>query len=82
MKAVLEFDLDDADDMRAHLRAVKSLDMALVLWEILYNFNKKGERYIETLKEGDRGYDVLDFFMGQVRGLCDEHGIIIDDLVV
>ena len=30
-KAILEFDLNDPDDQMAHLRAVKSLDMALVL---------------------------------------------------
>lgn len=31
MKAILEFDLNDADDVEAHLRCVKSLDMALAL---------------------------------------------------
>ena len=34
MKATLRFDLDDVDDRMAHLRCVKSLDMALLLWEV------------------------------------------------
>jgi hypothetical protein len=34
MKAKLEFDLNDRDDQMAHLRCVKSLDMAIALWKI------------------------------------------------
>jgi hypothetical protein len=41
MKAILEFDLDDHDDKMAHLRCVKSLDLALFIWDILYQ-KKKG----------------------------------------
>lgn len=34
MKAKLDFDLEDLDDVMAHLRCVKSLDMALTLFKI------------------------------------------------
>lgn len=34
MKAKLEFDLEDLDDVMSHLRCVKSLDMALALYKI------------------------------------------------
>ncbi len=34
MKAKLEFDLEELDDVMAHLRCVKSLDMALALFNI------------------------------------------------
>jgi len=34
MKAKLEFDLNDQEDAMAHLRCVKSLDMAIALWKI------------------------------------------------
>lgn len=34
MKAILEFDLNDPDDVMAHKRCVKALDMALALWDI------------------------------------------------
>ena len=47
-KAKIEYDLNDRDDLFAHKRAVKSLDMALVLWEITHN-TKKG---LEWAMEG------------------------------
>lgn len=34
MKATLEFNLDELDDQMAHLRAVKSLDAFLCLWDL------------------------------------------------
>lgn len=34
MKATVEFDLEDLDDVMAHLRCVKSMDMALALFKI------------------------------------------------
>ena len=32
MKAILEFNLDEPEDEKAHLRCVKALDMACLLW--------------------------------------------------
>jgi len=34
MKAILEFNLNEPDDVSAHKRAVKALDMAIALWDI------------------------------------------------
>ena len=34
MEAIIKFDLNEPDDVRNHLRCIKSLDMACVLWEI------------------------------------------------
>ena len=34
MKAILEFNLDDPEDAKAHLRCVKAFDMALLLSDI------------------------------------------------
>jgi hypothetical protein len=34
MKATLEFDLNEPDDIIKHLRCIKALDMACALWEI------------------------------------------------
>lgn len=48
MKATLEFDLNDFDDRMAHLRCVKSTDMALALWEIRCNLRKKCEHILEN----------------------------------
>jgi hypothetical protein len=57
-KATLEFDLNDSDDMIAHLRAVKSLDMAMALWEIVHN-TKKGLEWSMENKEIDKYDDNL-----------------------
>ncbi len=52
-KGILEFDLNDADDNMAHKRAVKSLDMALALWDITHNTKKALEWTMEG-KEIDK----------------------------
>ena len=46
MKATLTFNLDDIDDRLAHYRCIKSLDMALALWEF--------DKYIRMLSEFER----------------------------
>ena len=33
-KAILKYDLTDMDDKMSHIRAVKSLDMILTLWDL------------------------------------------------
>ena len=33
-KAILKFDLTDMDDKMSHMRAVKSIDMMLTLWDL------------------------------------------------
>ena len=40
-KAILKFDLTDPDDRMEHKRAMQSLDMALALWQIMYNSRKE-----------------------------------------
>jgi hypothetical protein len=80
-KAILEYDLNDSDDTMAHLRAVKSLDMALVLWEMIYNTKKGIQWKIESgeIKEND---DVLEKVYERFWEILYEHGIKIDELVV
>ncbi len=34
MEAIIKFDMNEPDDIRSHLRCIKALDMACVLWEI------------------------------------------------
>ena len=40
-KGILEFDLNEPDDIMAHKRAVKASDMASALWDITHNTKKK-----------------------------------------
>jgi hypothetical protein len=65
MKAILEYDLNDSDDKMSHLRAVKSLDMAICLWEIR---SMKRDNY----DTADQVFDRLDEFFSDNNLLMDE----------
>jgi hypothetical protein len=78
-KATLTFDLNDPDDRLEHLRAIKAMDMALVIWGFVYNSKKGLEYQIEEYSYN--AYQVLDKMLEIFRDSLDEHGIIIDDLV-
>ena len=68
MKAILEFDLNDHDEARAHLRAVKSTDMAIVLFEIQHNLFRGIEENNTSIIE-------------KINDLIHEHGINLDELI-
>ena len=77
MKATLEFDLNEPEDRTEHLRCVKALDMACVLFEIQRNVRKRMTTS-DTPEEYEEGVeDTLNF----INELIEEHGIIIDDLI-
>ena len=48
MRATLTFNLVDPDDCMAHMRCVKSLDMALAMWE----FSVKLRSIVNTSEDG------------------------------
>ena len=79
-KAILKYDLNDTDDAMAHMRAVKSLDMALALWDITHNTKKSIEWSLEG-KELDK-YEVLDMVYEKIYEIFDEHNIKLDDLII
>jgi hypothetical protein len=78
-KAKLEFDLTDPDDVKAHKRAIKSTDMAYVLFE-LFNLHKKMEYTIESKYLKDP-YDVIDLYRQAIGDLLEENDINIDELL-
>lgn len=78
MKAKIIYDLSDRDDLLAHLRAVKSTEMAIVIWEMLNNSYKKLTKYTEVSDDYANGVeDAIDYMIG----LCEENGININDLI-
>lgn len=79
-KAILEFDLNDPDDQMAHLRAIKSLDMALVLWEMAYNAKKSIKYQIEG-NNIECPYEAVDKVFEKIWEELNERGINLDDLV-
>jgi hypothetical protein len=79
-KATLEFDLNEFEDKVAHFRAVKSLDMALSLWEIVHN-TKKGLEWSMEGKEIDK-YVALELVFEKIHEILDEHNINTDELII
>ena len=80
-KATLEYNLDDVDDEMAHLRAIKSLDMALVLWELAYNTKKSIHNQIEFQEIKDP-YEAVDKVFEKLYEEMNERGINLDQLIV
>lgn len=78
-KATLEYDLSDPDDVMEHKRAVKSLDMALALWDIVHN-TKKGLEWSMEGKEIDK-YDALELVYEKIHEILDNHNIVTDELI-
>jgi len=81
MKAILEFDLDDADDRMAHLRCIKSTDMAIVLWKILTNMEESVTYEVNNSKADSEPSDGVYAAFCKIREVCHENGINIDDLL-
>jgi hypothetical protein len=79
-EAILKYDLNDTDDAMAHMRAIKSLDMALALWELLNNSKRTLERAMHE-KEMDK-YEALDMVYERIYELMNEHNIKLDDLII
>ena len=79
MEAILKYNLDDFDDRKAHLRCIKSLDMAYVLFEFLRNSRKKIENR-EYSKDSDV-FDGIEATYSEFYKLLEENGINIDELI-
>jgi hypothetical protein len=78
-KGILEFDLNEPDDIMAHKRAVKATDMALALWDITHNTKKRLECNMEG-KEIDK-YEALELVYEKIHEILGDHGIKLDDLI-
>lgn len=81
MKAKLTFDLEDHDDKMAHMRCVKSLDMAIVLFEITRNLYKRVEQTFESEPQDRSEFDGMDEVFREIRVLMEENGINVDELI-
>ena len=77
MKAILEFNLDEPEDRMAHLRAVQSLELALVIWES-FNGYRKLVKYSDVSDDYAKGVEDM---LKMINESCDEHGVIIDKLI-
>lgn len=81
MKAIIEFDLNNEDDRMAHMRAVKSYDMACALFEITRNLKRTLEHRFESQPQKRDEFDGLDEAFREIQGYMDEFNINVDELI-
>lgn len=79
MKAILEFDFNEPDDMQAHKRAVKALDMALVLWDVDKYFRSQLKYNEEGLTE--EAYAALEKAREKFYEILNDHNISVDEMI-
>jgi hypothetical protein len=72
MKGILEFDLNEPDDIIAHKRCVKALDLTLALWDI--------DQYLRSeskYKDNKMAQEIREK-MSEIMG---EYGLTFDNLI-
>jgi hypothetical protein len=74
MKATLKFNLDELDDIQAHFRCVKALDMALCLWD-LNNFIRNKDAYSEDPSIN------IEVLRTEFNDLLEKHDLNFDNLI-
>lgn len=78
-KAILEFDLNDPDDVVEHKRAVKSLDLCLALWDIEQYLRSQTKYAPDSMS--DEVYDALDTARSEFYRIMNDHNISLDQLL-
>ena len=81
MKAILKFDLNNPDDQMNHMRAIKSLDMALVLFEIEANLKRHCKNVCDCLEADSDKYDGMEVVLTRIREIFIENNINIEELI-
>lgn len=79
MKAQLHFELENLDDEMEIKRCLKSTEMALFIWELVYNSKKTLEWAMES--DSINRYDALDMVYKRISELLEEHDINVDKLI-
>jgi len=84
MKAKFILDLTDPDDVRQLKLITKAEDMSFVLFEVVYNLQKKARERFEIYKENGRlpdgVNDELDMFYHLLNQELENHNINVDEL--
>lgn len=79
MKAILEFDLNDADDQGAHLRAVQALDLAICLWDMDQYLRAQTKYAPDSMPQ--EVYDALSEAREKFYQILNERGIDLDKIL-
>jgi|LauGreDrversion4_2_1035121.scaffolds.fasta_scaffold1443320_2 hypothetical protein len=78
-KAILEFDLNEPDDVEAHKRAVKSLDMAIALWDIDQYLRAQTKYAPDSMPQ--EAYDALSEAREKFYQILNERNINMDEIL-
>ncbi len=85
MEAILKFNLDDIDDRMAHRRCIKSLDMALALWDYLERKLVDIQRRLDDQELSEQEYAIASDMLEDVKTdflkSMEEYNINLDELV-
>ena len=81
MKATLKFNLENPEDIANHLRAIKSLDLAIAIYDIL-QLRKKLERRFENIDNTNNDvFDGIQEYSAEIAKILEERNIDIDELL-
>lgn len=79
MKATLEFNLDEHDDQIAHLRSIKSVDLALSLWDMDQYLRGKIKHAPDSMS--DETYKELQEARQKFLHILEQRSIDLDELL-
>lgn len=79
MKGILEFDLDERFDIEAHKRAVKSLDLAMALYDM--DQYLRGQTKYAPDSMSQEVYDALQETRDKLHEIMSERSINLDELI-
>ena len=79
MKGILEFDLDERFDVEAHKRAVKSLDLAMVLYDMDQYLRSQTKYAPDSMSQ--EVYDALQETRDKLHEIMSERSIDLDELI-
>lgn len=81
MKGILEYDLSNKDEEMAMKRAIKSTDMACVLFEISMNLRKQCEWELEAMEADSDIWDGIDVVFRKLNELFEQNNINIEEII-
>lgn len=79
MKAILEFNLDNPDDVIAHKRCLKALDIMSVIYQFGYNTKKKLIQRFENSNEDS--IEAIEVIFEEFFEILDNNNVNINELI-
>jgi len=78
-KAVLKYDLKDPDEKQAFECAIKSMDLAMFVFNVMHNIPKRVEWAVE--QNEFTAMETIEFYNEQINMELNHFGIDIDNLI-